>query len=145
MRRGIVPAALWEAIDAYRAGLAAASPAELAGGGDVGYYSRQAALETAIARRMAARAAASIHCGLLAGATLAQIADAAGVSSAEAAACWQAWADGQRHLGQRCPGLGVSEREYQRAAAVVAAGAAAGSLPGSGHAGGVMRIGSPHS
>jgi hypothetical protein len=71
---------------------------------------------------MAARAAASVHYGLLAGATLAQVADATGMSSTEAAACWQAWADGQRHLGQRCPGLGVSEREYQRAAAAVAAG-----------------------
>jgi len=141
---GIVPASLREALDAYDAGLAAASPAELAGAGGVGYYLRQAALETAIAQRMTARAAASIHYGLLAGATLAQIADATCMSSAEAAACWPAWADGQRHVGQRCPGLGVSEREYRRAAAVVAAGAAAGSLPRSGHAGGRTRIGSPH-
>ena len=140
MSRGIVPASLWEAIDAYRAGLAAARPAELAGAGDAGYYLQQAALETAIARRMAARAAASIHHGLLAGATVAQIADATGVSSGQVAACWRAWADGQRHLEQRCPGLGVSEREYRRAAA----GAAAGSLPGPEHAGGVTRIGSPH-
>jgi hypothetical protein len=144
VRRGIVPAGLWEAIDAYDAGLAAASPAQLTGAGDAGYYLRQAALETAIAQRMAARAAASIHCGLLAGATLAQIADAAGMSNAEVAACWRAWADGQRQLEQRCPGLGVSEREYQRAAVVVAAGAASGSLPGSGHAGGRTQIGSPH-
>jgi hypothetical protein len=142
--RGIVPTGLWEAIDAYDAGLAAASPAELTGAGDVGYYLRQAALETAIAQRMAARGAASIHYGLLAGARLAQIADAAGMSNAEVAACWQAWADGQRHLEQWCPGFGVSEREYQRAAAVVAAGAAADSLPGSGHAGGRPQIGSPH-
>jgi hypothetical protein len=140
MSRGIVPASLREAIDAYDAGLAAASPAELAGAGDAGYCLRQAALETAIAQRMAARAAASIHNGLLAGATLAQIADATGMSSTQAAACWRAWADGQRCLGQRCPGLGVSEREYQQAAAVVAAG----SLPGSGPAGGRTRIGSPH-
>ncbi len=141
---GMVPASLREALDAYDAGLAAASPAQLAGAGDAGYYLRRAALETVIAQRMTARAAASIHCGLLAGAALAQIADATGMSSAEAAACWRAWADGQRQLGQRCPGLGVSEREYRRAAAVVAAGAAAGSLPGSGHAGGRTRIGSPH-
>ena len=144
MSRGIVPAGLREAIGAYQAGLAAAGPAELAGAGDAGYYLRQAALETAIAQRMAARAAASIHYGLLAGVTLAQIADAAGMTDAEVAACWRAWADGQRHLAQWCPGLGVSEREYQRAAAVVAADAAAGSLPGHEHAGGVTRIGSPH-
>ena len=60
---GVVPAGLREAIDAYDAGLAAASPAELTGGGDVGYYLRRAALETVIAQRMAARAAASIHYG----------------------------------------------------------------------------------
>jgi hypothetical protein len=142
--RGIVPVALREALDAYYAGLAAASPAELTGAGDAGYYLWRAALETAIAQRMAARAAASIHYGLLAGATVAQIADATGMSSAEVAACWRAWADGQRHLEQGCPGLGVSEREYRRAAAVVAAGAAAGVLPGPEHAGGVTRIGSPH-
>ena len=35
-----------------------------------------------------------------------------------------AWADGQRRLGQRCPGLGVSEREYQRAAAAAGEGPA---------------------
>jgi hypothetical protein len=134
---GIVPGSLREALDAYDAGLAAASPAELAGAGGVGYYLRQAALETAIAQRMMARAAVSIHCGLLAGATLAQIADATGMSSAQVAACWRAWADGQRRLEQRCPGLGVSEREYQRAAA--AAGEGAG-----GRAGGATRIGSPH-
>ena len=140
MSRGIVPVALREALDAYYAGLAAASPAELTGAGDAGYYLWRAALETAIAQRMAARAAASIHYGLLGGATVAQIADATGMSSAEVAACWRAWADGQRHLEQGYPGLGVSEREYRRAAAVVAAGV----LPGPEHAGGVTRIGSPH-
>jgi len=141
---GVVPAGLREAIEAYDAGLAAASPAELAGAGDAGYCLRRAALETAIAQRMAARAAVSIHCGLLAGATLAQIADATGMSSMEVTACWRAWADGQRHLGQQCPGLGITEREYQRAAAVVAAGAAVSSLRGSGRAGGRTQIGSPH-
>ena len=129
---GIVPGSLREALDAYDAGLAAASPAELAGAGGVGYYLRQAALETAIALRMTARAAASIHYGLLAGATLAQIADVTGMSGTQAAACWRAWADGQRRLGQRCPGLGVSEREYQRAAAAAGEGAGAGRLAGCG-------------
>jgi hypothetical protein len=121
---GIVPGSLREALDAYDGGLAATSPAELAGAGGVGYYLRQAALETAIAQRMMARAAASIHCGLLAGATLAQIANATGMSSAQVAACWRAWAAGQRRLGQRCPGLGVGEREYQRAAAAAGEGPA---------------------
>jgi len=112
---------LWEAIDAYDAGLAAASPAELAGRGSAGYYLRQAALEAVIAQWMAAQAAASIHYGLLAGATPVQIADAMAISSAEVAGRWRSWADGQRHLELWCPGLGMSEGDYRRVAAVLGA------------------------
>lgn len=119
---GVVPADVWEAVGAYRAGLAAASPAELAGSGSAGYYLRQVALEAVIAQRMAARAAASIHYGLLAGAAPAQIADAMGVSSAEVAGRWRCWAGGQRHLELWCPGLGLSAGDYRRAAAVLEAG-----------------------
>jgi hypothetical protein len=133
---GIVPGSLREAIEAYDDGLAAASPAELAGAGGAGYYLRRAALETAIAQRMTARAGASLHYGLLAGATLAQIADATGMSSTQVVACWRAWADGQRCLERQCPGLGVGEREYQRAAAAAGEGAGAGRLTGGGRAGG---------
>jgi hypothetical protein len=71
---------------------------------------------------MAARAAASIHYGLLAGAAPAQIADAMGITGAEVARRWRAWADGQRRLEERCPGLGMREREYRRAAAVIGEG-----------------------
>lgn len=126
MRRGTAPAGLREAIDGYYAGLAAASAAELAGAGSAAYYLRQAALESVIAERMAACAAVSVHRALLAGATLAQVADATGVTSAEAAARWRSWADGQRRLGQQVPGLGLSEGEYRRAAATAGRGAASG-------------------
>jgi len=124
---GAVPANLWEAIDAYGAGLAAASAAELTGTGGAGYYLRQVALESVIARAMAARAAASIHYGLLAGAAPGQLADAMGVTGAEVARAWRGWADGQRCLRERCPGLGMSEGEYRRAAAVI--GDSAGLAP----------------
>jgi hypothetical protein len=118
-------------VDAYFAG-------ELAGDGGPGWLLGQAALESVIAARMAARAVVSMHRALLAGASLAQVADAAGVSSAEAARRWKSWADGQRELGRQVPGLGVSERDYLRAAAVIGADAA-----GSGDAGRETRIGSP--
>jgi hypothetical protein len=121
---GVVPAKVWEAIDAYGAGLAAATVAELTGTGSAGYYLRQVALESVIAQAMAARAAASIHYGLLAGAAPAQIADAMGITGAEVARRWRAWADGQRRLEECCPGLGMREREYRRAAAVIGEGAA---------------------
>lgn len=134
-----MPAGLREAIGAWCAGLDAASAAELAGAGGAGYCLRQAALESVIAQRMAARAVVSIHRALLAGATLAQVADVAGMTCAEAAERWRSWADGQRRLGRQVPGLGLSEREFLRAAAVIEADAAA-----CGHAGGKTQIGSPH-
>ena len=109
MRPG-APAGLREMVDSYFAG-------ELAGDGGPGWLLRQAAL----AARMAARAVVSMHRALLAGASLAQVADAAGASSAEAARRWKSWADGQRELGRQVPGLGVSERDYLRAAAVIGA------------------------
>jgi hypothetical protein len=124
VRPGSVPAGLREAIDVYYAGTMEAVVVELAGADDAGHWLRLAALESVIAQRMAARAVASIHRALLAGATLAQVADAAGMTCAEAAERWRSWADGQRQLGQQVPGLGLSEREYRRAAAVIGEGAA---------------------
>ncbi len=50
-----MPAGLREAAGAWCAGLDAASAAELAGAGSAGYCLRQAALESVIAQRMAAR------------------------------------------------------------------------------------------
>jgi len=134
-----VPAGLREAVEAYFTGLEKASAAELAGGGSADWLLEQAALESAIAARMAARAVVSIHRSLLAGATLAQVADAAGTSSAEVARRWMSWADGQRELARQVPGLGISERDYLLAAAVVSADAA-----GSGQTDRETRIGSPH-
>ena len=132
MRPAEVPFGLRETVEAY-------FDAELAGDGSAGWWLRQAARESVIAARMAARAAVSVHRALLAGATLAQVADAAGVSRAEAAERWRSWADGQRELARQVPGLGVSERDYQRAAAVISA-----DLAGSGQTGRETRIGSPH-
>jgi hypothetical protein len=134
-----VPAGLREAVDAYCAGIAESVAVELAGADDAGYWLGQAGLESVIAQRMAARAVLSMHRALLAGATLAQVADAAGMTCAEAAGRWRSWADGQRQLGRQVPGLGLGEQEYLRAAAAVCAG-----RPGTGHAGGETRIGSPH-
>ena len=133
-----MPAGLREAVDAYFAGVAESIAVELAGADDAGYWLGQAALESVIAQRMAARAVLSMHRALLGGATLAQVADAAGLTCAEAAGRWRSWADGQRQLKQQVPGLGMSEHDYLRAAA------AAGDLaPESGDAGAERRIGSP--
>jgi predicted nucleic acid-binding protein len=118
-----VPAGLRETVEEY-------FDAELAGDGSAGWWLRQAARESVITARMAARAAVSVHRALLAGATLAQVADAAGVSRAEAER-WMSWAGGQRELARQVPGLGVSGRDYQIAAAAVSAG-----LAGSGQTGG---------
>lgn len=126
MRPGGVPTGLREAIDVYYAGTAEGVAVELAGADDACYWLRQAALESVIAQRMAVRAVVSIHRALLAGATLAQVADAASMTCAEAAERWRSWADGQRQLRQQrqqVPGLGLSEAEYLRAAAVIGDGA----------------------
>ena len=128
MSPGGVPAGLREAIDVYYAGTAEGVAVELAGADDAGYWLRQAVLESVIAQRMAVRAVFSIHRALLAGATLAQVADASGMTCAEAAERWRSWADGQRQLRQQVPGLGLSEAEYLRAAAVIGDGA--GLAPG---------------
>lgn len=138
MRPGSVPAGLREAIDVYYAGTAESVAVELAGTDDAGYWLGQVALESVIAQRMAVRAVLSIHRALLAGATLAQAADAAGMTCAEAAERWRSWADGQRQLKRQVPGLGLSEHEYLRAAAAAGAGSAvrAETEPETRHAGG---------
>ncbi|MGH3275283.1 MAG: hypothetical protein ACRDNZ_13300 [Streptosporangiaceae bacterium] len=59
---------LWEAVDACRAAVGAATAAELLGSGSAVFYLDLAAVETAIARRAAVRAVISIHRALLAGA-----------------------------------------------------------------------------
>jgi hypothetical protein len=107
----------WEALDAYRAEIAAASIDELTGHGSAAYYLRQAALEAVIEQRMRIRCSISIHHALLAGVPVREIAHVAGVSCEEAAERWRGWADGQRRLQQRFPGLGMSRGEYGRAAA----------------------------
>ena len=117
---GVVQACLvrgWgpgEALDAFSAAFAASSVRELAGDGDAGYYLRQVALQDAVAGRMRARATIDIHRALVAGAGPAEVAHVLGVSVSEVAGRWRAWAEGQRRLRDRCPGLGLGRDEYEQ-------------------------------
>ena len=109
------------AMDAYRAESAAASVAELAGGGRAAYHVRQAALEAVIAERMRINAVISIHRAVLAGASAGELAHVLGVSRAEITERWRGWADQQRRLNVECSPLGVGEGEYSQVAAVLRA------------------------
>lgn len=110
---------VWDAARAYRAAFTAAGAAELTGSGSAGYYLRQAALEAVIEAQMRVRCAISIHRALLAGAPAAEIAHVLGTTTGDVAGRWQHWAAGQRRLQDRWPGLGVSQPEYDRAAAAL--------------------------
>ncbi len=118
---------LWEAVDACRRAVDTATVAELAGGGDAAFHLRQVALEAVIERRIAVRAVISIHRALLAGARVAQVARATGLSGSQVAARWAAWADDQVRLFERT-GLGMAPEEYGRVAAAITA--CGGVLPG---------------
>jgi hypothetical protein len=109
-----------EALEAFNAALAASTARELAGGGDAGYYLRQVALQDAVAGRMRTGATIDIHRALVAGAAPGEIAHVLGVSITEVAGRWRTWAEGQRHLRDRCPGLGLGRDEYAQVAAVLA-------------------------
>lgn len=109
------------AMDAYRAAFAAASVAELAGGGRAAYHVRQAALEAKIAEGMRINVMISIHRAVLAGASAGELAHVLGVSRAEIAQRWRGWANQQRQLNAQCPGLGVGEGEYSQVAAALRA------------------------
>ena len=137
---------LREALDAFGAALAASSARELAGCGDAGYYLRQVALQDAVAGRMRAGATIDIHRALVAGAGPAEVAHVLGVSVAEVADRWRAWAEGQRRLRDLWPGLGLGREEYERVAAVLAGagGNAPGQFTGCSCRGGDVQIGSPH-
>lgn len=112
---------VWTAMDAYRDVLAGSTVAEIAGGGDRAYHLRRVALETVLAERMRIRAVINLHRALLAGAPVGEIAHLLGVDPAEVAHRWHGWADAQRELNARCPGLGVGARDYARVAAALAA------------------------
>jgi hypothetical protein len=118
---GIGELGVWEAMDAYRAGFAAASAEELTGRGSAGYYVRQAALEMVIVRRMRIRMVLSIHHALLRGVSVGEIARVLGCGRRDVANCWRAWAEGQRRLNAQCPGLGMGQRDYDQVAAVIVA------------------------
>lgn len=111
----------WAAMDAYRTAFAEASSDELTGAGGAVYYLRQAALESVIAQKMRTRATISIHRALLAGVSVGEIAHVLGNSPVCVADRWRGWADGQRRLNTQCPGLGLRQGEYERAAAVLGA------------------------
>lgn len=137
----------WEAMDAFHARSAAASAAELTGGGSAGYYLRQAAVEAVIEHRMRVRCAVSIHRAVLAGARAAEIGHVLGGGCGEVAGRWRAWAEGQRRLEGRWPGLGISREEYDQVAAVLEAAdgpAGAGGLTQCSCRDADEQIGSPH-
>jgi hypothetical protein len=110
---------VWQAQQLLDASLGASSVQELTGGGSVAYYLRQAALESVIAERMRVRAVISIHRALLGGVSVAEIAHVTGSTCEHVADCWRLWADGQRHLNTQYPRLGLDQREYEQAAAVI--------------------------
>jgi hypothetical protein len=119
---------LGEALDAFGAALAGSSARELAGDGDAGYYLRQVALQNVVAERMRIGAVIDIHRALVAGAGPVEVAHVLGVSAAEVAGRWRAWAEGQRRLRDRFPGLGLGREEYEQVAALLAG--AGGNGPG---------------
>jgi hypothetical protein len=107
---------LWEALDAFTSGFTAASARELTGGGDGRYYVRQAAVENVIAERMRVRATIGVHRALAGGVAAVEVAHVLGVSVEELSGRWRQWAEGQRRLRHRYPGLGIGQAEYQQAA-----------------------------
>jgi hypothetical protein len=131
---------LWEAVQFYQEAVDAATAAELTGGGSAAWYLHLAALEVVIERRMAVHAVISIHWALLAGAPVAQIAQATGLSAGQVAERWAAWAGGQVRLRERI-GVGMAREEYERAAAAVTA---RGGSPGDAVAAGLPALPDMH-
>jgi hypothetical protein len=137
---------LRDALEALDTARVASSARELAGGGDAGYYLRQAALQDAVAGRMRAGATVGIHRALVAGAAPGEVAHVLGVSVAEVAGRWRSWAEGQRRLWDRCPGLGLGRDEHEQVAAVLAGAGDSdpGQFTGCSCPGGDAQVGSPH-
>jgi len=113
---GIRELDLGQALEILHADFRAASARELTGGGSTAYHLRQAALESVIAERMRIRALIRIHRALLGGVPVAEIAHVTGSACDHVAQRWRAWADGQRRLNTRYPGLGLGQREYAQVA-----------------------------
>jgi hypothetical protein len=119
----VVPAGemdLWQALEVLQRDFEAASVAELTGHGSAGYYVRQAGLEMVVAVRMRVWAAISMHRALRTGASVVELAQATGLTCEQLAERWRAWADGQRRLDERCPGLGMPAGEYADVVATLA-------------------------
>ena len=137
---------LREALEAFSAAFAASTARELAGGGDAGYYLVQVALQDAVAERMRTGATIGIHRALVSGAAPGEVAHVLGVSVTEVAGRWRSWAEGQRRLRDRCPGLGLGRDEYEQVAAVLtgAAGDGPGQFTRCSCQGEDAQVGSPH-
>jgi hypothetical protein len=110
---------VWAAVDAYRAVMAEASVADLAGTGRGAHYLRAMALESVIAERMQARVTVSIHHALAAGVGVSEIAEAVGMEPWQVARRWMSWAQGQRRLWAETGLLGMSEDDHARVLAVL--------------------------
>lgn len=110
---------VWRAQQLLDADFRVSSVRELTGGGSASHYLRQVALESVIAERMRVRAVISMHQALLSGVVLSEIAHVTGSSREHLARVWRAWADGQRRLNSRYPGLGLDQHEYDRAAVAI--------------------------
>ena len=138
---------LREALEAFSAALAASTARELAGSGDAGYCLRQVALQNAVAERMRIGATIDVHRALVAGAAPGEVAHVLGVSVTEVAGRWRTWAEGQRRLRDRYPGLGLGRDEYVQVAAVLAGAGDndPGQFTGCSCRGEDAQVGSPHS
>jgi hypothetical protein len=119
---GIWALGVWEAMEAYRAGMTSATAAQSSGGGEAGYHLRAVALESVISERMRVNALISAHWALLAGARLGEVSEAMGCSCHVLAGAWRSWAARQVWLRAELPGVGLGAGEYEQVAAVLAGG-----------------------
>jgi hypothetical protein len=106
----------WEAVDAYRELVLAGVPGIC---DDAARAVRLLRLEAVISAWIGRRVMVSIHRALAAGADPGGVAAAAGTSLQEIAARWKEWAQGQRLLEARCPGLGLDAALCMHIAAVL--------------------------
>jgi hypothetical protein len=80
----------------------------------------QVATMAALARRLHGWLPIHLHRALLVGASVAEVAAAAGMHPFDMAVRWREWSNGQRHLQSQIPGLTDRSAEYDRVAAILA-------------------------
>lgn len=93
---------------------------ELAGYRSVAEELEELAVMSTLASWLMRWSPITMHSALLAGATAAQVAAAAGDTVEVVAERWRQWATGQRHLNQTNQRFGVPLDEYNRVAVVLA-------------------------